>query len=55
MSRIIRSGDSALDQRQALIAIAGDEHLVVVRFEGQPQRFDDFGIVVDEQNPFVTA
>ena len=45
-------GILALRKGKPLVAVAGDQHRVAVRLERKPQRLDDLGVVIDEQNAF---
>ena len=41
-----------LGHRQALVAVPGDEDLEARRLQGDPHRFDDLAVVVDQQDAF---
>ena len=55
MSRITRSGSSRSAMRQALVAVAGDEDSIAGRLQGNPHRFDDLAVVIDQQDAFWAA
>ena len=43
-------GIFAFGHQNALIAIAGDKDLIALRLENRPHRFDDLGIVINEEH-----